>query len=171
VARLLELDPSLWLSRSWTTRPRRPGEPSDAYTFVDRPTFLERLANGGFIEHTDFAGTGHLYGTPTFDDGADRDERDVVLEIELDGARQVKQRFPDARLILIVAPSRDAREARLRARGDSEEQVRRRLDVGEEEERIGQTLADDVVINDDVERAAREVAGILARYRSDPQEP
>jgi guanylate kinase len=170
VERLLELDPDLWLSRSWTTRPRRPGEPEDAYTFVDRGTFLDRLSRGGFVEYTEFPGTGHLYGTPTFEgpDGKDPNGKDIVLEIELDGARQVKERFPDAKLIMIVAPSREAREARLRARGDSEEHIERRLTVGEEEERIGRNLADAVVVNDDVERAAREVAGILNQFRLDP---
>jgi guanylate kinase len=165
VERLLELDPDLWLSRSWTTRPRRPGEPEDAYTFVDRGTFLDRLSRGGFVEYTEFPGTGHLYGTPTFEAP---DGKDAILEIELDGARQVKERFPDAKLIMIVAPSREAREARLRARGDSEEHIERRLTVGEEEERIGRNLADAVVVNDDVERAAREVAGILEEFRLDP---
>jgi guanylate kinase len=137
---------------------------------VDRGTFLDRLSRGGFVEYTEFPGTGHLYGTPTFEapDGKDPNGKDIVLEIELDGARQVKERFPDAKLIMIVAPSREAREARLRARGDSEEHIERRLTVGEEEERIGRNLADAVVVNDDVERAAREVAGILNQFRLDP---
>jgi guanylate kinase len=140
---------------------------------VDRGTFLDRLSRGGFVEYTEFPGTGHLYGTPTFEapegkdpNGKDPNGKDLVLEIELDGARQVKERHPDAKLIMIVAPSREAREARLRARGDSEEHIERRLTVGEEEERIGRKLADAVVVNDDVERAAREVAGILEQFRS-----
>ncbi len=160
VSRLLQLEPDLWLSKSWTTRARRPGEPPDAYEFVDRKTFQHRIAAGGFVEWTEFAGTGQLYGTPTLDPP---DDRDVVLEIELDGAQQIKRRYPDAVLILVVSPSTAAREDRLRARGDDEASLRRRLEVGREEERLGRQIADYVVVNDDVDRAAREVAGILER--------
>jgi guanylate kinase len=158
VSRLLELDPSLWLSKSWTTRARRPGEPADAYEFVDRQAFQDRIADGGFVEWTEFSGTGQLYGTPTLDAP---DGRGVVLEIELDGAQQIRRRYPDAVLILIVPPTAADREERLRARGDDEASMRRRLDVGREEERLGRQIADYVVVNDDVDRAAREVAGIL----------
>jgi guanylate kinase len=158
VARLLELRPDLWLSRSWTTRRRRPGEPEDAYTFVDRDAFKARIADGGFIEWTEFEGTGHLYGTPNLDIP---DGKTVVLEIELDGAQQVKRRHPDSVLVLIVAPSRQDLERRLRGRGDDEASVARRLDVGAAEEAVGRRIADHVVINDDVDRAAQQVADIL----------
>jgi guanylate kinase len=162
VDRLLALDPKMWLSRSWTTRPRRPGESDSAYTFVDRATFLDRVQRGGFLEYTEFLGTGHLYGTPTLEPPAGRD---VILEIELNGAHQVKDRCPDAKLIVVVPPSPADQEARLRARGDTEDHIRRRLQVGAEEARLGRQYADAVVINDDIERAAQEVAGIIARYR------
>ncbi|HEY3811283.1 MAG TPA: guanylate kinase [Acidimicrobiales bacterium] len=163
VSRLLELEPQLWLSRSWTTRARRPGEPENAYVFVDRPTFEARRAAGGFIEWTEFRGTGELYGTPTVDAP---DGRDVLLEIELDGAQQIKRRYPDAVLILIVAPSQEEQEQRLRSRGDGPDSVQRRLEVGRNEEGLGRDLADYVVVNDDVDRAAREVAGILRAHHS-----
>ena len=88
-----------------------------------------------------------------------------MLEIELDGAQQVKAHYPDAKLILIAAPSRQAQAERLQARGDTEEHIRRRLTVGEAEERLGRAIADSVVVNDDADRAAREVAGILHQYR------
>jgi guanylate kinase len=169
VARLLELRPDLRLSRSWTTRARRPGEPADAYVFVDRPTFQARIDAGGFDEWTEFSGTGELYGTPTLDRAGGEDSGEdggVVLEIELDGAQQIKRRYPDSRLVLIVAPGLAAQEGRLRARGDSDQNVRRRLEVGAEEERLGRQLADYVVVNDDVDRAARELAGILPSRRS-----
>jgi guanylate kinase len=119
VTRLLQLRPDLWLSRSWTTRARRPHEAEDAYTFVNRDAFEARIAAGGFIEWTDFKGTGHLYGTPTLDGP---DDRTVVLEIELDGAQQVKERHPDSVLVLIVAPSRQDLERRLRGRGDDQDE-------------------------------------------------
>jgi guanylate kinase len=162
VERLLALDTRLWLSRSWTTRPRRPGEPEGAYTFVDPETFAARVRDGGFLEYTEFAGTGHLYGTPSLEPP---EGRDVVLEIELNGAQQVKSHCPDAKLIVVVPPSPADQEARLRARGDDEEHIQRRLAVGAEEERLGRRIGDHVVVNDDIERAAREVAGIIARSR------
>ncbi len=162
VGRLLAQRPGLRLSRSWTTRPRRAGESPDAYVFVDRPVFEERVAAGGFLEWTEFPGTGHLYGTPTLGP----DGGDVILEIELDGAQQVKARDPRAVLILVVAPSRDEQERRLRSRGDGESSVARRLQVGDEEQALGERIADHVVVNDDVERAAGEIAGIIDAHRS-----
>jgi len=162
VDRLLALEPDLWLSRSWTTRPRRAGEATDAYTFVDHDAFMRRVADDGFIEYTQFAGTGHLYGTPTLDSPPGRD---AILEIELHGAQQVKERFPEAKLLFVVPPSRAAQEVRLRARGDPEEHIAKRLAMATEEERRGRDIADAVVVNDDIDRAAREVAGILERYR------
>jgi guanylate kinase len=162
VNRLLEMDNRLWVSRSWTTRPPRPGEPSDAYVFVDRPTFEARVAAGGFLEWTEFAGNGCLYGTPTLEAS---DGYDVVLEIELDGAAQVKDAYPDALVVLIVAPSIEEQEVRLRGRGDDDGSVTARLAVGIDEERVGRAFADAIVVNDDVTRAALEVAGILADAR------
>jgi guanylate kinase len=162
VARLLQLDPDLWLSRSWTTRPRRPGEAADAYVFVDRAAFQDRIDGGGFVEWTEFLG--ELYGTPTFDHPGDG--RDVLLEIELDGAQQVKRRHPEALLVLVVAPGRATQEARLRARGDDEARVQRRVTVGEAEEQLGRQLADHVIVNDDVDRAAAQLAGIIRGHRA-----
>jgi guanylate kinase len=163
VARLLEICPNLWLSRSWTTRPRRPGEAEDAYVFVDEATFLDKVASGGFLEWTRFSGTGHLYGTPTLEAPTGDD---VLLEIELDGAQQVKALHPDAVLVLITAPTIDERERRLRKRGEDDESVRRRLEVGSAEEKLGRAIADHVVVNNDAERAAREVAAIIKSYRA-----
>ncbi len=170
VHQLLRDRPELHLSRSWTTRTRRPGEDADAYVFVDRETFMKRVAAGGFLEWTEFPGNGRLYGTPSLD-GADfgekgTRERDVILEIELDGARQVKERHPEAVLVLIVAPTPEDQERRLRGRGDDEDSVTRRVRFGVEEEALGRQIADHVVVNDDVVRAAREVAGILDAHRS-----
>jgi guanylate kinase len=159
VSRLLQLQPRWWLSRSWTTRPRRRRESEDAYTFVDRDTFVKRRDSGGFVEWNELPGTGHLYGTPTLDP-----DRDTLLEIELNGAQQVKALHPDAILILLVPPSREDQERRLRKRGDDEVSVANRLRLGEEEEKVGRTIADYVVVNDDVDRAAREVADILDRH-------
>ena len=100
VSRLLELRDGLWLSRSWTTRPRRPSEPEDAYVWVNREQFIDRVATGGFVEWNEFAGNGHLYGTPTMEPPSGSD---VVLEIDPQGALQVTKRYPDAVLILVGA--------------------------------------------------------------------
>ena len=166
VSRVLELVPDLWLSRSWTTRRRRPGETDDAYVFVDRAHFEDQITKGGFVEWTEFAGTGELYGTPAWDRSAGPGDEDVLLEIDLDGARQVKARHPEAVLFLVVAPSRAAREERLRGRGDDETSVARRVAVGIAEEEAGRRFADHVVVNDEVERAAGEVAGIISARRA-----
>lgn len=162
VARLVEQDDRLWLSRSWTTRPQRAGESADAYVFVDRDTFEAHEAAGGFLETNRFAANGHLYGTPMPELS---ERRDVLLEIDVNGARQVRDRIPDARVLLIVPPSPMELERRLRGRGDDEEHVQRRLALAELEVAEGKALADDVVVNDDLDRAVAEVAGILERYR------
>jgi guanylate kinase len=157
----VEADQRLWLSRSWTTRPRRDGEPEDAYVFVDRPTFESRVAANGFFEWAEYLG--NLYGTPVTDPVPGRD---VLLEIDLQGARQVRRLRPDATLILLLPPSPEVQEARLRARGDSEDHIARRLAEGAVEERGGREIADAVVVNDSLAQATADVASILALRRS-----
>lgn len=117
----------------------------------------------GFLEWNRFAGNDHLYGTPRPDVPPGHD---AVLEIDLNGARQVKQRVGDAVAILLVPPSTDELERRLRARGDEDHHVARRLELARREIEEGRELADHVVVNDDLSRAVAEVAGILARYRA-----
>ena len=146
-SRLVGEDPSLWLSRSWTTRARRPGETDDDYVFVDRAAFEERIRAGGFFEWAEFLG--NLYGTPVPDPPAGTD---VLLEIDLQGARQVRRLRPDATLILLLPPSPAVQEARLRA--------------GAEEELEGRAIADQVVVNSDLTQATGDVAGIVGRCRS-----
>lgn len=163
VRRLLEVDPRLRLSRSWTTRPRRQGEDEDAYTFVDPQTFEAHLVRDGFLEFDEFLG--NLYGTPV-PDSLDDPDHDLLLEINVQGAAQVRRQRPDAFVILLVAPSREVQEARLRARGDDDAHVAKRLAIAAAEEVKGRALADAVVVNDDLERAVAEVAGILARRRT-----
>lgn len=165
VRRLVDQDERLWLSRSWTTRPRRPGEPADAYVFVDTDTFLAHQREGGFLETNRFAANDHLYGTPSPEAP---EGKDVLLEIDLNGALQVREGSPDALLLLVVPPDRDELERRLRGRGDSEQDVARRLALADLEIDQGRRVADHVVVNDDLDRAAREVAGILDDHRSRP---
>lgn len=167
VDRLAARDERLWVSRSWTTRDRRPGEPADAYVFVNEDTFLAHELAGGFLETNRFAANGRWYGTPWPEEPPGRD---VLLEIDLNGARQVREQRPESLLILVVPPDRDELERRLRGRGDAEADVRRRLELADLEMAEGPAIADAVVVNDDLSRATDEVAGILARYRSRPPE-
>lgn len=154
-------DASLWLSRSWTTRAQRDGESADAYVFVSREEFEHHIASGGFLEWTEFLG--NLYGTPMPEV---KDGRDIVLEIELHGATQVKQRHPDAILVFVQPPSREEQRRRLQGRGDSEEHVVERLQKAEDEERLGAEIADVIVVNDDLERAVAEIQGIISAART-----
>lgn len=157
---LVERDPNLWLSRSWTTRHQRPGEPDTAYVFSTHRDFEDRIAHGGFLEWTKFLD--NYYGTPTPDAA---DGRDVVLEIEVDGAGQVKKLRNDAILIFVLPPSRDEQQRRLRGRGDPEELVDKRLRKALDEEPVGLAMADHVVVNDNLDRTVDEMLAIIAQHR------
>ena len=157
---LVARDPQLWLSRSWTTRAQRQGESDKAYVFTDKPTFEARIAAGGFLEWTDFLG--NYYGTPTPDPVVGRD---LVLEIEVNGAMQVKKVHPEAVLIFVLPPSRDEQQRRLRGRGDSEARVAERLQKALDEEPVGLSLANHVVVNDDLERTVGEMMQIIGHHR------
>lgn len=162
---LVARDPALWLSRSWTTRSQRPGERADAYVFTSTEAFERHEAQGGFLEWTEFLG--NYYGTPVPERLGDPDAPDIVLEIELDGAQQVKKRFPDAILIFVLPPSRDEQERRLRGRGDPNDKVLARLRKAEHEEPVGIAEADHVVVNDDLDRTIDEMLTIIDKHRRD----
>ncbi len=170
---LVARDPQLWLSRSWTTRAQRPGEPDDAYVFVSAEDFERRISEGGFLEWTEFLG--NYYGTPRPDHldrtpgpaGDARDDvTDFVLEIEVDGAQQVKHQFPEAILIFVLPPSREEQERRLRGRGDPDDKVHARLRKAEKEEPIGRDIADYLVVNDEFDRTVDEMMSIIDRERT-----
>jgi len=163
VDRLVERDSRLWLSRSWTTRERRDGESPNAYVFCSAEDFERRIQASGFLEWTEFLG--NYYGTPAPDPSA-IGGRDVVLEIELDGARQVKQQFPDAVLIFLLPPSREEQERRLRGRGDPNDKIFARLKKAEAEEPIGREIADHVLTNDDLEQTIDEMLAVIESERS-----
>jgi guanylate kinase len=158
---LVERDPRLWLSRSWTTRAQRPGEPDSAYVFTTRDEFERRIAEGGFLEWTEFLG--NYYGTPLPEptEGAD-----VVLEIEVDGARQVKAIHPDALLLFVLPPTRAEQERRLRGRGDEPDTVVSRLRKAEDEEPVGIALADHVVVNDDLDATVTQMLKLINQARN-----
>jgi len=129
VNQLLQRHPEIWLSISATTRLPRTGEADGVqYLFLSRDDFEQRVAAGGFLEWAEFAG--NLYGTPRQPVEAKLAEgRPVLLEIELEGARQVRQSFPAAFQLFLKPPSLAELERRIRGRGtDSEEAIVRRLE-------------------------------------------
>jgi guanylate kinase len=159
---LVESDDRLWLSRSWTTRPQRPGEADDAYEFVDEATFRARIEADGFLEWAEFLG--NLYGTPSPEPP---EGHDVLLEIDLQGAQAVLEREPSAVVVLIVPPSEEHQIERLRRRGDPDAHVLARVERGRREIAEGRGVARHVVVNDDVERSGKELLSILERLRDD----
>jgi len=164
--RLVELDDRLWLSRSWTTRERRPSEQGDEYYFVDRATFERAIEAGTFLEWAQFHG--YLYGTPM---PRATPDADVILEIEVQGAEQVLAHHRDAVVFLILPPSLERLEERLRVRGDDDDHVADRLHSAPEELERGRRLASYVVMNDDVERASSEILSILEELRRQRRDP
>ena len=161
VARLVASDPSWWLSRSWTTREPRPGESADAYTFVDRARFERHVEEGGFLEWAEFLD--NLYGTPYPDAGTDRD---LVLEIDVQGMAQVRDREPDAVMIFLEAPSPDAQRQRLIGRGDPPDLVEQRLARAAEEAAAARALGARFVVNDDIDDAVADIMAVIEAARA-----
>lgn len=116
---------------------------------------------GQFLEHAEFLG--EHYGTPV---PQAPPGRDLLLEIDRQGAGQVKERFPDAVVVLLVPPSVEVQRRRLRGRGDDEEAVERRVAKGADEVAELRRFCDHEVVNDDVDRAVAELVAILDRHRS-----
>ncbi len=157
---MLERDKRLRLSRSWTTRKRRPGEAADAYHFVDRAAFEANAAAGGFLE---WAGVlDDLYGTPLPEIVPDQD---LLLEIDVQGARQVLARRPDAVTVLVLAPSVDAQIARLRSRGEADDYIDRRVSLGRLEASEGRAIARAVIVNDDLDESVEQLLAIIEEAR------
>jgi guanylate kinase len=161
VAAVRDLYPHVWVSVSCTTRRPRPGEVDGVqYRFVDRPTFEAMAQRGELLEHAEFAG--NLYGTPR----APVHEHlaagtPTLLEIELQGARQVRQSMPDAQFVFLTPPSWDELERRLTGRGTESRDVinarlaRARVELKAEGE------FDKIIVNDDVGRAAGELVALI----------
>jgi guanylate kinase len=159
---LMERLAQLQLSVSATTRAPRPGERDGVeYHFLTREEFDRRVADGDFVEHADYAG--RSYGTLRSElDDRVRAGIPVVLEIEVQGARQVRAAMPEAVQVFIAPPSLDALRARLIGRGtDDPDEVERRLRVAEEE-LAAQPEFGHVVVNDRLEDALDQLAGIVA---------
>jgi len=159
---LMERLPQLDLSVSATTRAPRAGEVDGAdYHFLTREEFDRRVADGEFVEHADYAG--RSYGTLRSElEDRVRAGKPVVLEIEVQGARQVRAAMPEAVQVFIAPPSLDALRARLIGRGtDDAEEVERRLRVAEQELAAQPEFAH-VVVNDRLEDALDELTAIVA---------
>ncbi|WP_156753876.1 guanylate kinase [Actinokineospora pegani] len=157
VAALRALHPDLYFSVSVTTRPPRPGEvDGQHYRFVDKAEF-DRLAGAGeLLEHAEYAG--NHYGTPRAAVEAALDAgRPAVLEIELQGARQVRAAMPEAQLVMLVPPSWETLVTRLVGRGTEDEAlIAKRLAVAKDE-LAAESEFDKVLINSDVRVAASEL--------------
>lgn len=157
--------PDLYFSVSATTRAPRPGEVDGAdYHFISREQFQQLISEDRLLEHAEYVG--NYYGTP-LDPVLEHLEQgnDVILEIELQGARQVRQRCPEAASIFIAPPSFAELERRLRGRGtESEEKICRRMETARQE----CAHMDDfqyIVLNDVLENAARELLSIITAHR------
>jgi len=165
VQKMLEL-PSLMLSVSCTTRPPRKTEAAGKwYNFVSEAEFQGMVARGEFLEYAQVFGK-NWYGTPLRSlDEARVQHKDLVLEIDVQGALQAKEKLPDAVAIFVLPPSRQDLERRIRERGqDSEEEIHRRLECARQEI-LNYRAYDFVVINDDLARAGREVQAIALGSR------
>jgi guanylate kinase len=161
IAQLLERVPGLELSVSATTRPPREGEVDGRnYHFMDREEFDRRARDGEFLEHATYSG--HRYGTLRSEVERRLSEGvSVVLEIEVQGARQVRAAMPESVQVFIAPPEPEALRERLAGRGtDSAEQIDQRLKTAELE-LAAQEEFHHVVINDEIDRAASELERIV----------
>lgn len=162
VKRLLERDPKLRLSVSMTTRAPREGEVDGvSYHFVTKEQFDRTVEQGGAMEYAR-CGNGDCYGTPAAPVKEWREEgMDVILEIDIQGYRQVKEKAPDAVGIFIMPPSFGELSRRLHERGtESEEKIRQRLKTGKEEIRCAGEYQY-IVVNDALEDAVDQIEAIL----------
>ena len=166
---LLEREPAISLSISHTTRPPRPGEQYGRhYYFVERTEFEREIAEGIFLEHAEVHG--NLYGTSrkTVSDLLCQG-RDVLLEIDWQGARQIRKSKPDCVTVFILPPSRVELERRLRGRGsDSAEVIERRLHNSREEIAHAHEF-DYIIVNDSFEDALGDLQAIVRAVRQRSQ--
>jgi guanylate kinase len=165
VGRLLQRDPRLLFSVSYTTRaPRGAERDGEQYNFIEKKEFEARIAAGEFLEHA--CVFGNYYGTHRgVLDKAVAEGRDLVLDIDVQGARQLMEKIPEAVSIFILAPSRQILEARLRARGEDRDEVitRRLQEAAEEIRRYGDYNY--ILINRDLEESDRTLGSIVCAER------
>jgi guanylate kinase len=165
VAKVLQRDPRLRFSVSYTTRkPRGKEKPGESYIYISRTEFEERVDQGEFLEHAEVFG--NYYGTNREGlDQAQLEGKDLVLDIDVQGARQLKQRIPEAVTIFVLPPSRDILEQRLRTRSeDREEVIERRLHDAAEEIRNYKQY-DYVLVNHRLEESVDMLASVIKAER------
>jgi guanylate kinase len=165
VQKILQL-PGTMLSVSCTTRaPRGTDSDSKWYNFVTEEEFQQMVARGDFLEYAQVFGK-HWYGTPRkWLEQAHAQNKDLVLEIDVQGALQVKRKVPEAMALFVLPPSRAELEKRIRARGqDSEEEIVRRLERARQE-MLSYSSYDFAIINDNLERAGQEAQAIAVGSR------
>ena len=172
VEKILEV-PGTLLSVSCTTRsPRKTESDGKWYNFVTEGEFQQMVERGEFLEYAQVFGK-NWYGTPRkWLEEAQAKKKDLVLEIDVQGALQVKRKLPGAVAVFVLPPSRAELERRIRARGqDSEDEIHRRLERARQE-MLNYSSYDFAIINDDLERAGREVQAIAlsSRCRVAPNE-
>ena len=170
LAALLESRENVYFSVSATTREARPGEVDGVhYHFLDVDTFRQWIAKDEFLEYAEYVG--NFYGTPKkFVDAAMNQGKDVILDIEVQGAIQVTSKRPDAVRIFIAPPSWAELERRLTERGtDSPDKVQKRLLRAKVEFQTAHTY-DYFVINDTVDNAVRELNAIMTAEHCKPKE-
>jgi guanylate kinase len=161
IAEVLRRWPQLFVSVSVTTRaPRSEERPGEHYHYVDRVTFTHMIERGEFLEYAEYAG--NFYGTPVAPvRQALAAGRSTLLEIELQGARQIRAAMPEALLVMLVPPSWEVLNGRLSERGTEDAVARaRRLRVAREELKAAGEF-DATVVNDDVQRAAAELIALM----------
>lgn len=166
VERLVQVLPNLRMSRSYTSRPSRDGERTGVdYNFISRAAFEQRIKDCDFLEWADVFG--NYYGTSAADvEHLLADGQDVVLVIDVQGARQVRARGIDHAAIFVMPPSFQVLDRRLRGRSkDSEEQMLRRLDTARAEA-SSYVDYDYVVVNDDLEPTVMRLQEIIAAERA-----
>jgi len=161
VEELLRRDDRLWVSRSWTTRAPRDGESPDAYHFATREEFEARIERGGFLEWTEFLD--YLQGSPLPEPPPGKD---VLFEIDVQGAANVSRLYPDALLVFVDAPDRSVQEERLRGRGDSEDRILQRLAKASEEVERAASMDFVHLVNDDLETSVQQLQAIIDRHRA-----
>ncbi len=163
IDRLRAERPELWWSVSWATREPRPGEIDGVhYHFVSREDFEVEIARDGFLEW--FEPYGHLKGTPKAPIAEQiASGRDVLLELDVQGAEAVQREFGDAaRVVFVVAPSQAEQADRLRQRGDTDPaEVEARLVQAAAEYERAQAAGFTILVNDDIDRAFAQVVAIL----------
>ena len=159
--RLLERYDNYALSISMTTRLPRPGEEHGKhYFFVDRDEFEKHIEDDGFIEYADYCG--NYYGTPrAYVEKCLEEGRDVILEIEIQGAIKIKNKFPDAVLVFVTPPDAGELKRRLMGRGTAAEDVIRKRLSRAVEEAQGIENYDYIVVNDELEKCVEDIHAIV----------